>query len=59
VQVFGAEQAPDLLRTTTVASIGPVTAEAAEQWGIKTSIMPKEYTTVALVEAIVEHFKKG
>jgi len=30
VKVFGAEQAPDLLRTTTVASIGPVTAEAAE-----------------------------
>jgi uroporphyrinogen III methyltransferase/synthase len=58
VQVFGAEQAPDLLRTTAVASIGPVTAEAAEQYGIKTSIMPKEYTTKALVEAIVEHFKK-
>jgi uroporphyrinogen III methyltransferase / synthase len=59
VQVFGAEQAPDLLRTTAVASIGPVTAEAAEQYGIKTSIMPKEYTTPALVDAIVEHFKKG
>jgi uroporphyrinogen III methyltransferase / synthase len=59
VQIFGAEQAPDLLRTTTVASIGPVTAEAAEQWGIKTGIMPKEYTTAALVDAIVEHFKKG
>ena len=58
-QVFGAEQAADLLRTTTVASIGPVTAEAAEQFGIKTTIMPKEYTTGALVEAIVEHFKKG
>ena len=43
-QVFGAEQATDLLRTTAVASIGPVTAEAAEQYGIATSIMPKEYT---------------
>ncbi len=58
-KVFGAEQAADLLRTTAVASIGPVTAEAAEQFGIKTTIMPKEYTTGALVEAIVEHFKKG
>ena len=58
VQVFGAEQAPDLLRTTAVASIGPVTAEAADQYGIKTTIIPKEYTTLALVEAIVEHFKK-
>jgi uroporphyrinogen III methyltransferase/synthase len=58
VQIFGAEQAPDLLRTTLVASIGPVTAEAAEQYGIKTSIMPKQYNTAALVDAIVEHFKK-
>jgi uroporphyrinogen III methyltransferase/synthase len=58
-KVFGAEQAADLLRTTAVASIGPVTAEAAEQFGIKTTIMPKEYTTGALVDAIVEHFKKG
>jgi uroporphyrinogen III methyltransferase/synthase len=58
-KVFGAEQAADLLRTTAVASIGPVTAEAAEQFGIKTTIMPKEYTTSALVDAIVEHFKKG
>jgi uroporphyrinogen III methyltransferase/synthase len=57
VQVFGAEQAADLLRTAAVASIGPVTAEAAEQYGIKTSIMPKEYTTTALVEAIVQHFE--
>ena len=56
VQVFGADQAADLLRKTAVASIGPVTAEAAEQYGIKTSIMPKEYTIPALVEAIVEHF---
>jgi uroporphyrinogen III methyltransferase / synthase len=55
-QVFGAEQTADLLRTTFVASIGPVTAEAAEQYGITTSIMPKEYTVVALVDAIVSHF---
>ncbi len=58
VQIFGAEQAPDLLNATTVASIGPVTAEAAEQYGIKTAIMPKEYTIPALVDAIVEHFRK-
>ena len=57
-QVFGAEQATDLLRTTAVASIGPVTAEAAEQFGIATSIMPKEYTIPALVDAIVAHFKR-
>ena len=57
-QVFGPEQATDLLRTTAVASIGPVTAEAAEQYGIATSIMPKEYTIPALVDAIVAHFRR-
>lgn len=59
VQIFGAEQAPDLLNATIVACIGPVTAEAAEQYGIKTTIMPKEYTIPALVDAIVEHFRQG
>ncbi len=57
VRVLGAEQAADLLRTTLVASIGPVTAQAAEQYGIATSIMPQEYTIPALVAAIVEHFR--
>ena len=57
VQVFGADQAPDLLNATIVASIGPVTAEAAEQCGIRTVIMPEEYTIPALVDAIVEHFR--
>jgi uroporphyrinogen III methyltransferase/synthase len=58
VQIFGVEQAPDLLNATKVASIGPVTAEAAEQYGIKTAIMPKEYTIPALVQAIVDHFRQ-
>jgi uroporphyrinogen III methyltransferase/synthase len=59
VQIFGADQSPDLLNATKVASIGPVTAEAAEQYGIKTAIMPKEYTIPALVQAIVEHFRQA
>ena len=58
VQIFGTEQAADLLNATKVASIGPVTAEAAEQYGIKTAIMPKQYTVAALVDAIVEHLRQ-
>ena len=42
VRVLGAEPAADLLRTTVVASIGPVTAEAASQSGIQTTIMPAQ-----------------
>jgi uroporphyrinogen III methyltransferase/synthase len=59
VKVLGTEPAADLLRTTVVASIGPVTAEAASQLGIQTTIMPVHYTIGALADAIVEYFHKG
>jgi len=58
VRVLGAEPAADLLRTTVVASIGPVTAEAASQSGIQTTVMPSNYTIPALVDAIAQHFRK-
>jgi uroporphyrinogen-III synthase len=56
VSALGDEQGPDLLRTTVVASIGPVTAEAAQQLGVTSTIVPKDYTVPALVQAIVDHF---
>ena len=59
VKVLGAEPAADLLRTTIVASIGPVTAEAAAQCRIETTIQPPQYTIPALVDAIAEHFAKA
>jgi uroporphyrinogen III methyltransferase/synthase len=59
LRLYGREQAADLLGSTVVASIGPVTAEAAEQGGVHTSIMPAEYTISGLVRAIVEHFEHG
>ena len=58
VRVLGAEPAADLLRTTAVASIGPVTAEAASFANIQTTIMPSSYTIPALVDAIVGYFDK-
>lgn len=58
VRVLGIEPAADLLRTTVVASIGPVTAEAAAQYNIHSAIVPSEYTIPALVEAIVDHFAR-
>jgi uroporphyrinogen III methyltransferase / synthase len=57
VHVVGEEPAADLLRTTVVAVIGPVTAEAATQAGIETTVMPATYTVPALVEAIVSYFE--
>src|SRR5262249_42197732 len=55
-RILGEEQAADLLNTTVVAAIGPVTAEAAQQLGIRTTVMPKKYTIADLVDALVEHF---
>jgi uroporphyrinogen-III synthase len=57
--VLGAEPAADLLQSTVVACIGPVTAEAAAQYNIPSTVVPAEYTVPALVDAIVEHFKNA
>jgi uroporphyrinogen III methyltransferase/synthase len=56
-QLHGPEQAADLLAGTVVACIGPVTAEAAQQLGIATTVMPEKYTIPDLVDAIVAHFR--
>ena len=56
VELLGAEVAADLLRTTTVAAIGPVTAEAAAQLGIEATVVPEEFTIPALVDALVDFF---
>ena len=56
VRIYGAEQVADLLKTTTVAVIGPVTAEAAQQAGIAVSVHPASYTIGGLVDAIAAHF---
>jgi uroporphyrinogen III methyltransferase/synthase len=58
VRLFGRDQVADLLGSVTVASIGPVTAEAAEQCGIRTTIMPAHHTIPGLVEAIVQHIAR-
>lgn len=55
-RILGAEQAADLLKSTAVACIGPVTAEAAELFNIRTTILPDQYTVPGLVSAIVRHF---
>ncbi len=59
VRILGAEPAADLLGATVVACIGPVTAEAASQCNIKTTIQPANYTIPALVHAIAVHYQKN
>jgi uroporphyrinogen III methyltransferase/synthase len=57
VRMLGEEPAIDLLKSTVIASIGPVTAEAAQQLGIETTVVPTQYTIAGLVEALVDHFR--
>ncbi|MCA1584009.1 MAG: uroporphyrinogen-III synthase [Acidobacteria bacterium] len=57
VAIYGDEQAADLLSHTAVATIGPVTADAAARYQIQPSIMPETSTIPALVDAIVAHFR--
>jgi uroporphyrinogen III methyltransferase/synthase len=40
----------------TVASIGPITAATAAEYGLTTTVMPSDYTIPALARAIAEHF---
>jgi uroporphyrinogen III methyltransferase/synthase len=55
--LIGEEQAADLLNTTVVAAIGPVTAAAAEELGIHTPVVASTYTVEGLLEALVDHFR--
>lgn len=55
-RLYGAEQSADLLRNTVVATIGPATAEAAEQLGITVTVRPTTSTIPALVDAVAAHF---
>lgn len=56
VESLGPDRAVDLLRATVVAAIGPVTARAARQLGVATTVMPSTYTAPALARALADHF---
>jgi uroporphyrinogen III methyltransferase/synthase len=52
-RVLGENELPDVLRSTKVACIGPVTAEAANELGVTVDLVANTHTIDALVEAIV------
>jgi uroporphyrinogen III methyltransferase/synthase len=54
--LIGDEQAADLLGTTVVAAIGPVTAAAALELGITPTVVADPYTVEGLVQGLVRHF---
>jgi uroporphyrinogen III methyltransferase/synthase len=56
--LIGEEQAADLLNTTVVATIGPVTAAAAAELGINTPVVATTHTVDGLVDALVDFFRR-
>ncbi len=59
VDLVGINEARDLIEGVAIASIGPITGERARTLGIKTTVMPEEFTIPALVEALAEYFKEN
>jgi len=57
--LFTDEERRRLLPRVAVAAIGPITAAAAAALGLRTSIVPGEYTIPALARAIVEYFSSA
>lgn len=53
VDLIGRDQAADLLNTTVVVTIGPVTAAAAQALGVTAPVIADPYTVDGLIEALV------
>jgi len=51
-----APRARELLEGTTVAAIGPVTADVAREEGLRVDLVADEYTVAGLVDALERHF---
>jgi uroporphyrinogen III methyltransferase/synthase len=56
VEILGQKEYKSLLNGVAIACIGPVTAKTAEEYGMKTNIMPKDYTIPALVNELADFF---
>jgi uroporphyrinogen III methyltransferase / synthase len=57
-ELFTEDERRDWLGRVTVASIGPITAATAAEYGLTTDVMPGEYTIPALARALAEHFAR-
>ena len=57
-EMFTEDERRDWLGRVTVASIGPITAATAAEYGLVTDVMPGEYTIPALARALADHFAR-
>lgn len=56
LEIYGEEQAPDLLAGTVVATIGPGAADAATLAGIRVDVPAEGATMAALVDGLISYF---
>lgn len=57
VEIYGAEQSPDLLAGTVVGTIGPGAADAAARANIRVDVPAEGATIAALVDGLISYFK--
>lgn len=57
-ELFTDDERRAWLTRAIVASIGPITAATAAEYGMQTDVMPSEYTIPALARALAEHFAR-
>jgi uroporphyrinogen III methyltransferase/synthase len=57
-ELFTEEERRAWLGSVVVASIGPITATTAAEYGLTTRVMPSEYTIPALARAIEDYFSR-
>jgi uroporphyrinogen III methyltransferase/synthase len=48
--------AKELLQATTIAAIGPVTADVAREEGLRVDVVAEKYTIAGLIDALERHF---
>ena len=58
-EIFDEEERRRWFPALTVASIGPITAATAAEYGLRTAIMPADYAIPALARAIETHFERS
>ncbi|MBI2158898.1 MAG: uroporphyrinogen-III synthase [Candidatus Rokubacteria bacterium] len=57
-ELFSEEERSAWRGRVAVASIGPITAATAAEYGLATDVMPSEYTIPALARAIADYFSR-
>ena len=59
LDINGEEKLQNIMKGVAVATIGPITAQTAENYGLKVDVQPAEFTIPNLVESIVMYFSSS